>query len=380
MQPVDYPYPIACNCDDYILYVGQLAPATEETPSTARELPFLETSSDNKLPSIKYYEEDEWQPSKSSEPMEDIQRPPRLPESLDYLRDWRNYTATEPRWMGNRMSMGSSTGEQRLSLTDSFSAWANIDAISTCEKLQLEPFDLPTARPNNSQTVQTSEEIKRSESFGLCLFDKVIHEPEDRSTEMSSKGDSARSPEKGLLDRKEDIVVSEEEVEESPKKEFIEVSRDDENDPNLANANPKVIGPGKVSHGSGKKKCCNCKKSRCLKLYCECFASQGYCSGCKCVDCHNIAEYAEEKKAAVSRVNTKNPYGFLRRLPTNPEEAIVGCNCKRSGCQRNYCCCYKKGGQCSSICKCTQCKNGKESDENDNENSPPSPGLNSPTV
>src|SRR4051794_13260825 len=32
---------------------------------------------------------------------------------------------------------------------------------------------------------------------------------------------------------------------------------------------------------------CNCKNSRCLKLYCECFASGAYCEGCNCKNCFN---------------------------------------------------------------------------------------------
>lgn len=36
---------------------------------------------------------------------------------------------------------------------------------------------------------------------------------------------------------------------------------------------------------------CNCKKSKCLKLYCECFAGELYCDGCNCNDCHNTTAY-----------------------------------------------------------------------------------------
>ena len=34
-----------------------------------------------------------------------------------------------------------------------------------------------------------------------------------------------------------------------------------------------------------------------------------------------------------------------------------GCNCKRSGCLRNYCECYEAKIPCSQYCKCVGCKN-----------------------
>lgn len=34
---------------------------------------------------------------------------------------------------------------------------------------------------------------------------------------------------------------------------------------------------------------CNCKKSKCLKLYCECFAAGLMCmKECNCCDCNNL--------------------------------------------------------------------------------------------
>jgi hypothetical protein len=34
---------------------------------------------------------------------------------------------------------------------------------------------------------------------------------------------------------------------------------------------------------------CNCKKSTCLKKYCECFQAGIFCSdNCKCIDCKNF--------------------------------------------------------------------------------------------
>ena len=32
---------------------------------------------------------------------------------------------------------------------------------------------------------------------------------------------------------------------------------------------------------------CNCKNSKCLKLYCECFRAGHYCGGCNCINCRN---------------------------------------------------------------------------------------------
>ena len=50
---------------------------------------------------------------------------------------------------------------------------------------------------------------------------------------------------------------------------------------------------------------CTCKKSNCLKLYCQCFASSVYCSpeDCRCTNCYNSVHYnglvhqAKKKKA-----------------------------------------------------------------------------------
>ena len=37
---------------------------------------------------------------------------------------------------------------------------------------------------------------------------------------------------------------------------------------------------------------CNCRKSKCLKLYCECFANNRFCGpACACVCCNNSAQF-----------------------------------------------------------------------------------------
>ena len=56
--------------------------------------------------------------------------------------------------------------------------------------------------------------------------------------------------------------------------------------------------------GEKKKKSCNCKKSKCLKFYCECLSSGGFCGpDCGCVGCHNNLEHLEERETFLK----KNP-------------------------------------------------------------------------
>lgn len=43
------------------------------------------------------------------------------------------------------------------------------------------------------------------------------------------------------------------------------------------------------------KKPCNCTKSMCLKLYCDCFANGEFCNGCNCQNCHNNIQHESER-------------------------------------------------------------------------------------
>jgi hypothetical protein len=103
------------------------------------------------------------------------------------------------------------------------------------------------------------------------------------------------------------------------------------------------------------KKCCSCKKSKCLKLYCECFASGTICQGCNCHDCHNTKDNKQEILRAKQTLKEKNPLALKRHSPEKKEQ--VTCNCAKSGCIKKYCECFKSGGKCGTGCNCTECKN-----------------------
>lgn len=57
---------------------------------------------------------------------------------------------------------------------------------------------------------------------------------------------------------------------------------------------------------------CTCKKSRCLKLYCQCFAASALCDStkCRCESCKNEVSREKDIKRARSNVLYRNPRAF----------------------------------------------------------------------
>ncbi|ERE81021.1 tesmin-like protein [Cricetulus griseus] len=124
-----------------------------------------------------------------------------------------------------------------------------------------------------------------------------------------------------------------------------------------------------------------------LAGYCDCFASGDFCTSCSCNNLRHELERFKAIKACIDR----NPEAFQPkmgkgRLGVSKLRHSKGCNCKRSGCLKNYCECYEASGSfleqygiqialwlediycnakimCSSICKCIACKNYEESPE-----------------
>ncbi|CAA6671740.1 unnamed protein product [Spirodela intermedia] len=93
---------------------------------------------------------------------------------------------------------------------------------------------------------------------------------------------------------------------------------------------------------------CNCKKSKCLKLYCDCFAAGMYCTDtCACQGCLNRPDYEDTVLETRQQIETRNPLAFAPKVVVHDAAASRvsgdddkhtpasarhkrGCNCKRS--------------------------------------------------
>lgn len=106
--------------------------------------------------------------------------------------------------------------------------------------------------------------------------------------------------------------------------------------------------------------CCNCSKSRCVKLYCECFALGTYCEGCSCRNCKNKPRYEQRRKRIIDSITEKNPEAFSPKFSKEEGNGTVhsrGCRCRKSRCSQRYCECFQSGIKCTAKCICTDCVN-----------------------
>jgi len=106
---------------------------------------------------------------------------------------------------------------------------------------------------------------------------------------------------------------------------------------------------------------CTCKKTRCLKLYCQCFGVKLYCGpNCRCFQCFNVRRFDKERKNAMRAILQRNPGAFDTKFfkKQQREDAAaaaaaqqagdaaaaselaksiahkVGCKCRKSACMK----------------------------------------------
>jgi hypothetical protein len=143
----------------------------------------------------------------------------------------------------------------------------------------------------------------------------------------------------------------------SPKQKSSEKSLEDikqkqedtiKNKKNIIDFNLSNVKSSKLfftEYGLGYK--CNCSKTSCDKYYCQCYNQGRYCHGCNCVNCNNkMPEYISSNK----------------RPKEKEKEEKVSCTCTKSGCNKNYCECYKNKTKCNDLCRCRNCENHEKNE------------------
>jgi hypothetical protein len=98
-----------------------------------------------------------------------------------------------------------------------------------------------------------------------------------------------------------------------------------------------------TNHNYGYK--CSCSKTQCNRKYCECYNSGNYCIDCNCKNCNNKPPENSYTNKHLNDESSKNK-----------KEKII-CTCTKSGCNKNYCECFKNGQKCSELCRCISCEN-----------------------
>ncbi len=123
----------------------------------------------------------------------------------------------------------------------------------------------------------------------------------------------------------------------------------------------KQVTPLTAGKFDGLRTTCNCKKSKCLKLYCDCFAGLQYCDSrlCNCLGCFNNIDNDVTRKEAIQITKDRNSTAFMTQ--SERKSSSNGCHCKNSHCLKKYCECFNRSSFCGVSCKCQSCQNYKDS-------------------
>lgn len=152
---------------------------------------------------------------------------------------------------------------------------------------------------------------------------------------------------KSIINDQKLIIKSQNEIEEIIHQNMIDINTKEED---FIEKKKNMIF---ITSNHKKKNCCNCKKSHCLKLYCDCFKKGRFCNNCNCSSCFNKEEFTLIRKQSVKFLNYKRK--SLRKNKSN-----IGCSCTASKCSKKYCECFQNGNKCSDKCKCNECLNIKD--------------------
>mmetsp|Transcript_4969 Transcript_4969/g.10214 ORF Transcript_4969/g.10214 Transcript_4969/m.10214 type:complete len:627 (-) Transcript_4969:21-1901(-) len=213
-------------------------------------------------------------------------------------------------------------------------------------------FQVTAYRPKVSAPGSTPPSISRSSRFGDCNG-KENDEPAPgnfakrrANTASSYRSKTAKNKARPLPLRKRPLELNID----SPTQPVRSSARITNNQGNEDYQGNRTERKGRVT--------CRCVKSRCLKLYCECFMESKFCCArCQCENCGNNEANSTPNGArtiAIREILERRPDAFEPR----EHRAREGCNCKKNKCLKKYCECFRAGIKCNrNYCRCTNCKN-----------------------
>jgi hypothetical protein len=148
-----------------------------------------------------------------------------------------------------------------------------------------------------------------------------------------------------------------------------------------------------IEHNNNNNKIhCTCKKTKCIKKYCECFSNGFLCHNCKCENCENKLylidnninnnnirsnniinnkSIRKEEELLLGetnnfnkninnnyyKLNSENDNNNYEINDNNYIKKLIICTCSKSGCNKNYCECFKAKVKCNNKCRCIKCLN-----------------------
>jgi hypothetical protein len=128
--------------------------------------------------------------------------------------------------------------------------------------------------------------FESSEEDGMNGSSSMGSYEEDESEEVTPSSEEPQPAEEEDEEEENKIIAEEEEEEGSPSFRGEQSREHKSKKANKSRSGVKEVNPNK-------KVFCNCKKTKCLKLYCDCFRLNQTCEGCNCVGCHNLEVYAD---------------------------------------------------------------------------------------
>ncbi|CAH2044003.1 unnamed protein product, partial [Iphiclides podalirius] len=255
------------------------------------------------------------------------------------------------------------------------------------EQMQHQPAEQPLQHSQQGMQHDTQDPHVSVTEVEVEFKRDFYSDCDDNNDSMEQQDSSGRSDEDPL------IVIPSNYIKENDSMSDNQSALDDSRMNSILNVDADVLNSYQSPHtpqalsesdivttelGLRPRKACNCTKSQCLKLYCECFANGEFCNRCNCNNCHNNLENEELRQKAIRGCLDRNPNAFRPKIgkaklggPDIVRRHNKGCNCKRSGCLKNYCECYEAKIACTSICKCVGCRNVEETLERARRRAPP---------